>query len=210
MNQGEPMTETCQCEVCGAAVHELRRGRCWGCYTRWALARPVGLGATCRMCGERRREFLKSVELLGSWVPMCHNCAARTASLSPLPQTLGEIRSVLERERRQGGRRIGRMDGRVFPYERRGRDRRARLAHGTGVDDAGGIGALGRGTGVPEASVPRAARPGAEPPPPVDDAMIVEIAELASDLEALAQDLPGNGAGELTRIRDLSAEQSGR
>ena len=205
--------ETCQCEVCGAAVHELRRGRCWGCYTRWALARPVGLGASCRMCGERRREFLKSIELLGGWVPMCHNCAARTASLSPLPQTLGEIRRVLERERRQGGRRSGRADGRVFPYERRGRDRRARLAQGTGTGDGDGdgVGALARGPSLPAASVPRSARPGAEPPPPVDDAMIVEIAELASDLEALAQDLPGDGFGDLTRIRNLSAgSPSGR
>ena len=31
---------TLPCGVCGAAVSELRRGRCWGCYTRWAESRP--------------------------------------------------------------------------------------------------------------------------------------------------------------------------
>src|ERR1035438_10828460 len=32
---------TLPCSVCGAAVTELRRGRCWGCYTRWAES-PIG------------------------------------------------------------------------------------------------------------------------------------------------------------------------
>ena len=35
------------CDVCSAKVHELRRGRCWGCYARWVDARPVGVGARC-------------------------------------------------------------------------------------------------------------------------------------------------------------------
>jgi hypothetical protein len=108
------------CEVCGAMVVELRRNRCWGCYSKWAASRPVGLGASCVMCGERRRECLKQVELLRAWLPMCHNCGARTAEMSPLPSTVDEIRQRLHRERRRKDRRIGRPDTRVFPRERRG------------------------------------------------------------------------------------------
>ena len=114
------MTDMKSCEVCGAQVIELRRNRCWGCYSKWAASRPVGLGAACVMCGERRREHLKQVELLRAWLPMCHNCAARTAEMSPLPPTVEEIRSRLHRERRRVERRGGRPDTRVFPRERRG------------------------------------------------------------------------------------------
>lgn len=94
-----------KCEVCGAGVQELRRGRCWGCYTRWADTRPVGVGASCISCGERRRDVLRSIELLGSWQVSCHNCAARIAALDPVPQSLDEICHALKRERRTGDRR---------------------------------------------------------------------------------------------------------
>lgn len=159
--------DDCQCEICGAQVRELRRGRCWGCYSRWVESRPVGLGASCRMCGERRRTYLKSVELLGAWVSVCHNCGGRIAAMVPLPQTVGEIRAALGRERRGLPRRIGKPDGRVFPYDRRETQRRA-------------------------------------PSEDVAEEMIVEIAELAQELDRLAGELPGEGA-DLTRIRDLGA-----
>ncbi|RMH39645.1 MAG: hypothetical protein D6689_15920 [Deltaproteobacteria bacterium] len=117
------------CDICNARVKELRRGRCWGCYTKWAESRPVGLGATCVMCGERRRDNLRSVELLGSWMPCCHTCAARIVRLEPLPQTLAGIRRALERDRRRASRRVGKPDTRVFPRERRTSDRRRPRAH---------------------------------------------------------------------------------
>jgi len=113
-----------KCEVCNAEVNELRRGRCWGCYNRWVDARPVGLGARCCICGERRREQLRGIELLGSWLPMCFGCSGRAMRLEPLPQTLGGIRSALERERRETERRRGKKDTRVFQYDRRHGDRR--------------------------------------------------------------------------------------
>jgi hypothetical protein len=85
------------------------------------------------MCGERRREFLKSIELLGNWMPICHACASRAAKLSPLPQTVGEIRRALMRERRTRERRRGVPDSRVFQYERRGSERRASRGSGDAV-----------------------------------------------------------------------------
>jgi hypothetical protein len=113
------------CEVCRARVPELRRGRCWGCYSRWAESRPVGLGAACTMCGDRRRRHLRRVELLSAWMPICHNCLAVTLSLSPMPETLDQIRQCLLRDRRFRDRRRGKSDTRVFPRERRGLERRS-------------------------------------------------------------------------------------
>lgn len=155
-----------QCEICGASVRELRRGRCWGCYSRWVDSRPVGLGASCRMCGERRRGYLKSMELFGSWVALCHNCGARVASIHPLPKTLIELREALARERRAAARKRGWPDDRPLPNERRG-------------------------------------EPTPAPPAQVDDEMIIEIAELASELEALGADLPEAGS-EVTHIRAVA------
>ncbi len=114
-----------ECEVCHAKVGELRRGRCWGCYTRWAAERPVGLGAACCVCNDRRRDNLKQVELLRAWVPMCHNCAAKAVNLSPMPRTIDDVRAQLTRDRRRDDRRAGRKDSRVFPRERRGLERRS-------------------------------------------------------------------------------------
>ncbi len=119
-----------KCEVCNANVNELRRGRCWGCYSRWVDARPVGIGARCCICGERRRDSLRGVELLGGWMPMCYTCSGRAMRLDPLPQTLAEIRRELDRERRQDERRVGKPDTRVFQYDRRNGDRRGDRAAG--------------------------------------------------------------------------------
>jgi hypothetical protein len=127
---------TQSCEVCSAHVSELRRGRCWGCYQSWVETRPVGLGALCCMCGDRRHGLLKSVELLGAWVPICHNCAALAKSLQPMPQTISAIRETLTRDRRDKDRRWGKRDSRVFRYNRRGSDRRLpRDLSEVGVDD---------------------------------------------------------------------------
>jgi ribosome-binding protein aMBF1 (putative translation factor) len=178
-----------KCEVCGADVRELRRGRCWGCYTRWVEARPVGLGASCRFCGERRSTYLRSIELLGSWMPACHNCAARIATLEPMPPSVVGVREALKRERRDPDRRADRPDPRTSPFERRGGERRhaARLASTDGVVSAMSGHQLGR-------SVHESA-------PLVDDDMVVEVAELASELESLADEL--TEVGDLTRIHEL-------
>jgi hypothetical protein len=116
----DPVTLPFLCEMCGGRVSELRRGRCWGCYQRWAERRPVGLGATCVVCHDRRRENLRTVELHAAWVAMCHNCAARVRALEPLPDTLEGIRGRLQRDRRGGERRVGLPDPRDDPKERRG------------------------------------------------------------------------------------------
>ena len=105
-------------------VHELRRGRCWGCYARWVDERPVGIGARCVTCTEKRRKVLKTVELHGAWHPMCFNCAGQLLHLDPLPPTLAELKVLVSRERRAVDRRIGKADSRVFQYERRVGDRR--------------------------------------------------------------------------------------
>jgi hypothetical protein len=125
-----------ECDVCGARVHELRRGRCWGCYARWVDARPVGLGARCVVCGERRRRMLRGIELHGGFHPMCFACAGQAMALDPLPPTLADIKTALTRERRRADRRVGRPDTRVFQYERRVGQRRAgRGDDGDPIDD---------------------------------------------------------------------------
>ncbi|HEV7556816.1 MAG TPA: hypothetical protein VGO00_15225 [Kofleriaceae bacterium] len=124
------------CEVCNASVRELRRGRCWGCYARWVDARPVGVGARCLTCTEKRRRFLKSVELFGGWMPMCFNCAGQLMHLDPLPATIVGLKEAVSRERRKLDRRHGKPDTRVFRYERRVGERRdVREAYAVIEDD---------------------------------------------------------------------------
>ncbi|HEY4393975.1 MAG TPA: hypothetical protein VGP64_07935 [Polyangia bacterium] len=115
---------TLPCGVCGAAVTELRRGRCWGCYTRWAESRPVGRGASCVVCAEKRRAQLKLVELQGRSLPFCHGCAAQVMRLAELPPTVEDLRHALRRDRRDDDRREGKVDQRIFPRERRVGERR--------------------------------------------------------------------------------------
>jgi hypothetical protein len=182
-----------KCEVCSAPVRELRRGRCWGCYSRWVEARPVGYGACCQVCGERRRGHLRSIELLGSWTPVCHSCAARVAQLDPAPRSVAAVRDALRRERRQRDRRAGLADRRAVPIERRRGERRA------GVDVAPGA----HGTAAsPSAVPPHGAACPLESATLVDDDMVIEISELASELESLAQEL--GEVADLTRIHDFN------
>src|SRR2546421_490289 len=110
---------TVPCGVCGARVSELRRGRCWGCYRQWAELRPVGRGASCVICQERRRDHLRLVELHSRSVPLCHVCAARTLKLDPVPLSLEALRLMLARDRRADERRGDGLDHRIFPRERR-------------------------------------------------------------------------------------------
>lgn len=113
-----------QCGVCNAKVSELRRGRCWGCYARWVDARPVGLGARCTTCSEKRHRVLKMVELFGAWRTMCFNCEGQLQQMDPVPLSLEALRVAVSRERRRRDRRFGKQDTRVFRYERRVGDRR--------------------------------------------------------------------------------------
>jgi hypothetical protein len=123
------------CEVCNAKVGELRRGRCWGCYVRWVESRPVGVGARCVVCGDRRRKVLQLVELLGTWHPTCYNCAGQLPHFDPMPATLEALREALSRERRRTDRRVGKPDTRVFSYERRVGERRTAAEGYDRIDD---------------------------------------------------------------------------
>lgn len=169
------------CEVCNAKVHELRRGRCWGCYSQWVETRPVGVGARCITCNEKRRRVMKAVELFGSWKPMCFNCAGQLLHLDPMPATIGDMRKIVSRERRGKDRRVGKPDTRVFQYERRVGDRR-----------------MPRGTqpGIPVAEVS------------LDevsyDDIIIEIS--IDDIEVLGDAEPGMEFDDITQIRDLVRE----
>jgi hypothetical protein len=111
-------------ERAGDAPH--RRGRCRRCYENWVRERPVGLGAFCNSCGERRTANLRHYELRRLWVVLCHNCAARAEALDPQPYTVGGLRIKLTRNRRFGDRRAESVGGspRTPAYERREGDRR--------------------------------------------------------------------------------------
>jgi len=129
------VSATHACEVCRAKVTELRRGRCWGCYSRWVDSRPVGLGARCVTCNEKRRRVLAMVELYGGWRPMCFNCAGQLLHLDPLPPNLAELRVAVSRERRRTDRRSGKPDTRVFQYERRVGQRRIDREEYSSIED---------------------------------------------------------------------------
>ncbi len=115
---------TIPCGSCGAMVTELRRGRCWGCYTKWAEMRPVPRGAACVVCQERRRDNLRMTELHRRSVVLCHSCAARTLKLAKVPSSIDGLRRTLLRDRRQTDRRGDGLERRIFPRERRVGDRR--------------------------------------------------------------------------------------
>lgn len=115
---------TIACGSCGALVTELRRGRCWGCYTKWTEMRAVPRGASCAVCEERRRDNLRQTELHRRWVTLCHICAARTLKLAKVPSSMDGLRRLLLRERRETDRRGDGLERRIFPRERRVGDRR--------------------------------------------------------------------------------------
>jgi hypothetical protein len=125
------------CDVCAAKVGEVRRGRCWGCYSRWVEARPVGVGARCVTCGDRRRRLLKTVELFGGWQPMCFSCSGQVLNLDPMPATIPALKAAISRERRAADRRYGKRDSRVYRTERRVGERRLEREGGVAlpIDD---------------------------------------------------------------------------
>jgi len=125
---------TIPCGTCGAKVTELRRGRCWGCYAKWAEARPVPRGATCIVCDERRRDHLRLTELHSRSVTMCHICATRTMKLSKVPSSIDGLRRLLTRDRRYQDRRGDGLERRIFPRERRVGDRRGPARAGAADD----------------------------------------------------------------------------
>jgi hypothetical protein len=136
----EVAKEVLTCGTCGATVKELRRGRCWSCYTRWSDQRPVGLGACCAVCDERRRDNLRLVEVQGRSLAMCHLCAARVGKLDVVPYSIEGLRAALRRDRRQVERRESAADTREGEVaERRAAQRRGQVAAGSDS-----IGLLGR------------------------------------------------------------------
>jgi hypothetical protein len=134
------------CSTCNATVSELRRGRCWTCYTRWAEQRPVGLGACCAVCDERRRDNLRLMEVQGRSLPLCHLCAARVSKLDVVPHSIEGLRAALRRDRRQLERREDSRPAIVIS-ERRAVQRRApSFATGSGIgllDEDASLWALG-------------------------------------------------------------------
>jgi hypothetical protein len=102
--------EYSKCPVCGAKVTQLRRGRCISCYSKWIEEQPVAVGASCRVCGDKRRENIQKVELLGRWFYLCHICAYRSVRLEPVPKHIEEIRAQLKRDKRYVDRRLDNKD----------------------------------------------------------------------------------------------------
>ena len=113
-----------RCGGCGNEAVALRRGRCPSCYARWVRARPVGVGASCASCCDRRLVHLRHFELHALWVVLCHNCAARADVLKQLPRSLDGLIHSLRRDRRSP---LDRRNGTGSWYDdldRRGPDRR--------------------------------------------------------------------------------------
>jgi hypothetical protein len=125
-----------RCGGCGEPPGRapLRRGRCPRCYDAWVKARPVGLGACCAACEDRRVVHLRYWELGvrgnapgGRWIVLCHNCVVSAEKMDPPPRSLDGLKMRLARERRWGDRRaeaVGRPSYRDPAFERRENDRR--------------------------------------------------------------------------------------
>jgi hypothetical protein len=131
-----------RCGACGESPAKnapegttLRRGRCRRCYDVWVRARPVGIGAVCAGCDDKRRVHLRHYEVGfrsntpgGRWLVLCHNCAAAADAMEPPPRSIDGLKMRLHRERRWGDRRaesVGRPSPRAAWLERRQGDRRA-------------------------------------------------------------------------------------
>jgi hypothetical protein len=126
-------SEAQACSTCNAKVSELRRGRCWTCYTRWAEQRPVGLGACCAVCDERRRDNLRLLEVQGRSLPLCHLCAARVTKLDLVPHSIEGLRAALRRDRRATERRDENHASEVAHERRAAQRRSASFAVGSGI-----------------------------------------------------------------------------
>jgi hypothetical protein len=136
-SSGMLTTPLVRCGGCGEAPlpgRTLRRGRCQRCYDDWVKSRPLGLGALCASCGDRRRVHLRYYELPvathapgGRWLVLCHNCVGAAEKLEPPPRSVEALKMRLQRERRWGDRRAESV-GRAQPFDealdRRQGDRR--------------------------------------------------------------------------------------
>lgn len=116
-----------RCGGCGQSAMRTRRGLCAACYARWVRARPVGLGASCASCADRRLPYLRHFELRGLWVVLCHNCCARAERLTPAPRSVDVLLDGIQRQRRSGLARIDRRTDRRELFEAAALERR-RLA----------------------------------------------------------------------------------
>jgi hypothetical protein len=136
-DDSKPPVALVRCGGCGQppadpARKPLRRGRCETCYEKWVRARPIGDGASCACCGDRRRLHLRHYELGlrhnavgGRWVVLCHNCSAEADRVQPPPRSVEALKMRLYRDRRWEHRRnesIG--TPRASWLERRTTDRR--------------------------------------------------------------------------------------
>ena len=97
--------EESRCGGCGQGATRVRRGLCAACYARWVRARPVGLGASCACCNDRRLVHLRHFELRGLWVVLCHNCCARAERMTPAARSVDQLLAGIRRQRRGGGER---------------------------------------------------------------------------------------------------------
>lgn len=132
-----PSTPLVRCGGCGDPPPSgtLRRGRCDRCYLEWVRARPIGAGAACASCDDRRHVHLRHYEVGargnapgGRWLILCHNCAAEADALEPPPRSIEGLKMRLSRDRRWGDRRaesVGRISIRPPWLERRQGPRRA-------------------------------------------------------------------------------------
>lgn len=83
-------------------ISNLRRNLCPHCYVRWLRSRPIGVGACCTGCGDRRLVHLQYVELQQGFAVVCRNCAAQLERQGgPPPADDEEVRALLQRERRE-------------------------------------------------------------------------------------------------------------
>jgi hypothetical protein len=88
-------------------------------------ARPVGIGAACASCGDRRLVHLRHFEMRGLWLVLCHNCCARAERVNPPPRSVDALLSTLRRERRAPAERRAAKAAWPYPFgDRRGIDRR--------------------------------------------------------------------------------------
>lgn len=79
--------------------------------------------------------MLRAVELYGNWKPMCFNCSGQLLGMNPMPATIADLRAAVSRERRNLDRRFGKVDSRVFRYERRVGERRSDREDESPIDD---------------------------------------------------------------------------
>jgi hypothetical protein len=125
-----PLVRCGGCKLSPDQGETLRRGRCRRCYERWVRARPIGAGAYCVSCGNRRRDQLRHYEVGarlnaagGRWTLLCHNCAATADGYDPPPRSVDALCQRLARDRRWHDRRFDRAHR--DPYaERRASDMR--------------------------------------------------------------------------------------